>query len=118
MSKKLVLYLVLLIIVAVSIYFYREYNRRPADLEDAKPVFKITATDLVNEFETDEATANKKYLGKIIQVTGVLSSKENHGDTLVNITIGNGMHKVGCRIDKRLINEINQFTISNIISIK
>ncbi len=100
-SKKLIGLIVLVAIAAASVYFYKEYNRKPADLTDVKPAFTIAAKDFVNEFETDESVANKKYLGKIVQVTGMMASAGYQQDTLVNIIIGEGMHKVSCELDKR-----------------
>ncbi len=44
-----------------------------AILEEA-PEFRITAVELVAEYESDESAANEKYKGKVIVVTGVVSS--------------------------------------------
>lgn len=116
--KKLVWSVILLVILTVSAYLYKEYNRKPADLLNATPVFSLSATDLVNDFETDEAAANKKYLDKIIQVSGVLSSVSNQQDTLVNITVGDGMHKVGCKLDNNHTDNIQQYQVSKNIIVK
>jgi len=120
-SKKFVGVFVLIAITAASVYFYYEYNRKAADLTDVQPAFIIAATDLVNEFETDEPAANKKYLGKIIQVTGIMASVEYRHDTLVNIIIGEGIHNVSCELDKRhadtrikKMQEMNSITVKGI----
>lgn len=117
--KKMIAVVVLVAMIAASVYFYKEYNRRPSDLTGAKPAFTIAATDLVNEFETDEPAANKKYLGKIIQLTGMIASARYLQDTLTSIIIGEGMHKVSCEFDKRHTTKaLGQQQEANSITIK
>lgn len=118
MIKKPGWVLLFIAIIVTSLYLYRQYNRKPADLMDTKPAFIITASNLVNEFETDEAAANKKFLGKIIQVNGVLASVDYNQDTLINIILGDGIHRVGCQFDKRHSAGIGKFQEMNTISIK
>jgi len=40
---------------------------------DEEPEFRISATQLAAEYETNESAANEKYKGKIILVTGIIS---------------------------------------------
>lgn len=118
-SKKLIGLVVLVLVTAASVYIYNEYNRKPADLTDVKPAFNLSATDIVKEFETDEPAANKKYLGKIIQVTGTMASAGYQHDTLVSIILGEGLHNVSCELDKRhFIKTLVQQQEANSITIK
>ena len=118
MIKKLVLSILFAAIIIASLYFYLQYNRKPADLMDTKPAFIVTASNLVKEFESDEAAANKKFLGKIIQVNGALASAVYNQDTLINIILGDALHRVGCQFDKRHSPEIEKFHEMNTISVK
>jgi len=118
MFKKLIWSLLFAVILIPSLYFYRQYNRKPADLASIKPAFIITVSNLVNEFETDEIAANKKYLGKVIQVNAVLESAVYSKDTLVNIILGDGLHRVGCQFDKRHTAGTKKIQEMNTISVK
>jgi hypothetical protein len=116
--KRIIWYLFLLVGIAVSIYTYREYNRKPADLLDSKPAFTVAAAELVREFETDEAAANKKYLNKIIQVSGPISSLSSQQDTAIIVAIGDENQQVGCVLNKKYAAIIGRYKISSLIKIK
>ena len=118
MIKKLIGSLLVAAIIIASLYLYWQYNRKPANLVNTKPAFIVTASNLVNEFEIDEAAANIKYLGKIVQVNGTAASVAYSKDTLVNILLGDGLHKVGCQFDKRHTVGKQKFQEMNIISVK
>lgn len=63
---------------------YREFNRRPADVETSKPDFTVSSKDLINEFESSDTTADKKYTDKILEMSGSVHSKEVK-DTLISL---------------------------------
>ena len=118
MIKKLIWSFLFAAIIIASLYLYREYNRKPANLVNTKPAFIVTASNLVNEFEIDEAAANIKYLGKIVQVNGTAASVAYSKDTLVNIMLGDGLHRVGCQFDKRHTAGLEKLQEMHTISIK
>lgn len=118
MIKKLIWFFLFAAIVVASMYLYRQYNRKPADLLHTKPAFIVKASNLINEFETDEVAANKKFLGKTIQVNGVLTSVDYNVDTLINIILGDGIHRVSCQLDKRHSAGIEKFQEMHTISVK
>ncbi len=119
-SKKNILVAAAIIIIIAAGYFYREYNRKPADVIDAAPAYKIEAAKMVELYETDEPEANRQWLGKIVQVAGSITEINNQQDTLINIILGesNAMHKVSCLLDKRHITEIEKCAVGQQISIK
>ena len=118
MIKKLGWSLLFAVIIIASLFVYKQYNRKPADLVDMKPAFIVTASNLVNEFEINEIAANNKFLGKIIQVSGLLASAGYSQDTLINIILGDGLHRVGCQFDKRHNAGLEKFQEMNTISVK
>lgn len=77
---KIALSLISLFIVGLLVGMYY-YNKKVPGLENAEADYTLTANELFNEFDTDEAAANKKYLNKVIAVSGevisVNSEKEN-----------------------------------------
>jgi len=80
-----------------GIYFY---NLRDKDLLKEKPDFLISAEELQKEFESDENASNIKFVNKIIEVTGVISSLEKGENNSMNIALStaNSMSSVICTI--------------------
>lgn len=80
-----------------AIYFF---NLRNKDLLKEKPDFIITAEELQREFESDENASTLKFVNKIVEVTGVISSVENGENSSLNIALitGNSMSSVICTI--------------------
>lgn len=118
-SKKKYLWFLVLPVVAILFFGINEYNRKPKDLSEAKPQEKITAVALITAFKNDEARANKTYLGKTVEITGVISDIENEDDSLINIYLGDSslMEKVSCTMDMRNKEKFGNLTPGQQISI-
>lgn len=100
---KIALFAVLLfaivsILVALSMYF-----KKHKDLASTKPDFVITATALQKEFEDNEKTASEKYINKILEVTGSISSVSQADSSNINISLktGNDLSSVICTFAAR-----------------
>jgi hypothetical protein len=64
-------------------------------------VISIHAATLYNEFQTKEAQANKKWLGKVIEVTGTITSINESGN-YVSVNLGGGPEGgVDCSVLKK-----------------
>ena len=74
------------------------FNLKPKDLSKAKPDFVISATDLQKAFEDSESAATAKYVGKVIEVSGEISSiKPGENNSLsISIKTGSEMSSVIC----------------------
>ncbi len=120
LSKKNILLIAILIVLCTGIYCYKEYNREPADVSNIEPAASLTAIVLVDSYESDEANANKLYLGKTIQLTGAIAEINNLQDTLVNVLIGdsNSMHKVSCLLDSRYLASVKNYRVGQQITIR
>ena len=107
-------------IVAACFYGYNEYNRKPADLGVVKPLASTDAGSLMELYSTDEQRANAMYLGKPIDVTGVIAEINNQQDTLINVMLGNpaDMHKVSCLLDQQNGLKIKQFKTGDKITLR
>ncbi len=99
--KKLIILALIAIVLLVGIYFVNEYFRKPADMTDQKEALMVSAEEMAQQFELNEASANKQYLGKIILVKGIVSDMSNLQDSTLNLVIGNGLHNISCQMDKR-----------------
>ena len=74
------------------------FNLRNKDLLKEKPDFIITAEALQKEFESDENASTLKFVNKIVEVTGVISSVEKGENNSLNIALatGSNMSSVIC----------------------
>ena len=108
------------IILIACIYFYKEYHRKPADVLSMQTFAVTDAMQLINAFETNEATANAKYLGKTIEVKGTVLEVVKQADTLINIFLGDHkqLNKVSCLVDAAHLKEYNQLKPGSICTIK
>ena len=72
MKIKLTILFLLLIVIAIGIYFYTYKGHR--DIAAEKESYAIAVTEIFSEFQSNEITANSKYLNKTIAVSGDLSN--------------------------------------------
>jgi hypothetical protein len=63
--------------------FFKKHD----DLSKVKPDFQLNAKTLCADFESDEAAASKKYIDKVVEVTGTVASVEMGSDSTINVTI-------------------------------
>ena len=84
MKKRIISLFILFVIIVVSLYFYL-YQKR-ADISSMKPDYSVTVKELQQDLIKNTAIFNKKYLDKIIEVNGKITSKDesSHGIILDN----------------------------------
>lgn len=96
---KIVLFVVFFIAVSAIFAALYYYHLGHADLSSAKPDYTVTAVQLQKEFEIDEAAASSKYINKIVEVTGTISSIETSGNVVtINIKTDNDVSSVICTL--------------------
>lgn len=71
MKKKLILILIGALLIGVG-FGIKEYNREVESTADLSADIQITATNLFNEYQANEAQANAAYLDKTIEVSGTI----------------------------------------------
>lgn len=76
-KKQLIIISVVLVLAAVAIYAYREYNRTNKNLATVEADYTMEATALVNEFLTNDTAAYNKYRNKILTVQGMVKAVDN-----------------------------------------
>ena len=99
---KTVIKFIIGIIVLVLIAYMIIINLPKASSTNKTASLSISATELFSEFSSDEAKANKKYIGKIIEVEGtVLNTHRDKQNALVIILdSGDAMGSVLCTLEK------------------
>ena len=101
-SQRIVLFLLFLIGGAgAGWYGYKEYNRTNKDLENVKADFSLASNDLIKEYKANDSLADKKYLGKIIEVSGNVKKIEKDDTGYFTIILGDttSLSSVRCSID-------------------
>jgi hypothetical protein len=83
--------LILGILGGVFGYFF-VYNKPHTDYEKADAEFRFTSEQLFSQYLSDRATAELQYNGKVIEVTGRVTSVENPDSlTVVVFALSQGM---------------------------
>ncbi len=101
MRKAILLFLVVAI-VSIGIGFYM-YQMPVKSLANAKPDVSIDANDLMDKYEENEEQANKAYLGKVIEVKGVVVEVETSDDGTAQILLKSNsmMGRISCSLEAR-----------------
>jgi hypothetical protein len=122
-NKKIVFRLIVIVvflILGVALYAYKEYNRKNVDLAGTKAAFTLTDIQLINEFTQDQNTSNKKYLGKIIELSGNIKKIDTDANGYHTIILGNAvnMNSVRCSVDSAFNKEAHNLSIGSTVVIK
>ncbi len=120
MKKKYILFGFGIIGILLAAYAYYEYNRKAPDLKNKEAVENTTASLLLNDYASNEDSANKKYLGKIIQVKGTITEIQNQQDTSITILLGDTLQtgNVSCLMDSKHLEDVRKFTLGNVVNVK
>ena len=99
--KKIIWTIVLLILAGGSWYGYKEYTRTYKDLIHVNADIKISVTDIIREFETNDSAANKKYPGKIVELSGNVKDIVKDESGFFTVVLGDtaSLSSVRCSID-------------------
>lgn len=69
--------IVIIVIIGIKFFYYKPHP----DYEKELPEFKLTASNLYNQFIESDEDFGKIYNGKVLQITGDLSKVERNGST-------------------------------------
>lgn len=98
---------------------YQMYNKPHQDIASTESDLTIQASDLLNAFETDEATANQKYNDKLVAVSGTVAdvTKED-GTVKVILDTGNPLSGVICQLDELTEHDRTDFEVGETVTLK
>ena len=117
--KRTLLLIVLALVIVLGFYGYREYVRGNKDLQEVAAQVTISAPDLIKAFETDSASANRSYLGKIIAVEGTVKSVEKEeGGATISLGEPGTMSSVRCSMDSAHLAEVAAVKAGQALTIK
>jgi hypothetical protein len=116
--KKAVLALAVLALIGGA-YGYYEYNRGHESMSSAAATESVAATEVFQAFATDETAANTKYLGKVIEIKGkVSSSVTEEGATTVVLFAGSETGTISCKLDPLAQHKRTSFTEGEEVLVK
>ena len=121
-TKRMILTLVLIAVAVAAFLAYKKYTQTHEDVLTLKADVQISASDLIKEFEAGDSAANKKYLDKIIELTGNVKKleKDDAGDYTIVIGDTLSMSSVRClsdtnhRNDAAIVKENSTITIRGV----
>jgi len=79
----------------------KEYNRKNQDLQNVKADIKISAMNLIHEYEANDSASNQKYLGKVVEVDGNIKEVKADEKGFYTVVLGDtsSLSSVHCSMD-------------------
>lgn len=118
--KRTLLYLLALIVLAGLGFAYLQYNKGHRDTASETAAYSLQASGLFQEYETDEAAANQKYLDKLILVAGKVSGVTTADDstTTLSLQTDDPLFVVSCQLLPREKEKLAGITAGQEIKVK
>jgi hypothetical protein len=100
--KKIILLITILAIAAAALGYYY-YTKPRAGVSGMKPEFAFNAAALYETYAADENAANAKYLGRVLEVSGIVKALETDDRGTMNVSLESGdeMGAVSCQFEKK-----------------
>ena len=118
--KKIIGIVIVIAVLAGGFYAYKQWTKPHLDVAAAAEDVSISATDLFKAFSTSEATANPKYLDKVIKVCGTVAenSSTNEGSTTIQLETGDDIGVIMCELDDLTKQEKSSFAKGEAVCFK
>jgi hypothetical protein len=119
-KRKIVLLLIVLAAGAIGWYGFKEYIRTNKDLSNVNADIKISAVDLITEYEKNDSLANTKYIGRIIETNGNVKAieKDDRGYYTIVLADTGTMSSVRCSIDTAHQNDAANIALGSSIVVR
>jgi hypothetical protein len=90
--------LVVILIIGGAVYYV--FNKPHRNVLNEEPSFSLSSDQLLSEYDKDTASANKKYLDKVIQLKGQVSDMvtDQQGGVVIVLNDGKSMFGITCSI--------------------
>lgn len=99
MRRIILIIIAVAAVIGVSVGIYL-WNKPHKNMERAQADVVISATELMADFNEDEAAANTKYLDKVIAVKGtIMGVNESNGVTTISLETNDDFGAVACELD-------------------
>lgn len=92
--KRILIGCTIALVVVATVVAVRMYNKPHRTISAQEADFSVSASHLIDAFSSDEATANEKYVGKVVEVRGNVRELFHDGNTLV-VVLGDSSQTAG-----------------------
>ncbi len=109
-----------LLVVGGLLAFKLAQPKGPLDIHSAPTEVTINAGSLYEAFETEETSANGKYVGKVIEVSGALSSisQDDSGRYIISLSADSPLGQITCNLAPKEPNPTTTVAVGQSIIIK
>jgi tRNA_anti-like len=100
-KRKIFLFFIAAVLGVAGWYGYKEYSRTNKHLDNVKADVKISAIELIKEYEKNDSIADTKYLGKVIETKGNVKAieKDDNGYYTIVLADTGTLSSVRCLVD-------------------
>jgi hypothetical protein len=122
MKKFLKIILIVIFIIAVllaGVYLYLRFMPEKS-ISNQKADFSLSATKLAEEYETNSTGSDRKFIDRIIEVTGVISEITIDQKNSVVFILSDKASSTGvlCTLNEKFHKKINRYKIGDTITVK
>ena len=114
---KTILYGIALLLLVVGLTGYFLYQKKPARADQQSAAYRMTATELLHAFQQNEQAANSRYLGKWLEVDGVVNLA-NGEDGVFYLGEPVAASSVSCLLDSSYKKQALSIKAGDTISVK
>jgi DNA/RNA endonuclease YhcR with UshA esterase domain len=116
--KKIIVGIVVLGIIGAFVV-YKTYNKPHVDVSETSADVTISANRIMQDFSSDENTANTNYLDKIILVKGIVSeTKIENKIGIITLKTDDDFGSVQCHLSEEATKEIGTLKQGQTITVK
>lgn len=119
--KKLLPLLILVIALVTIVMLFHVYRSsdKPATVWEQKTEAKVDARSLYDEFVRDETGANEKYLNKIVEVSGEVSTTQtSSGSSVVVLRTNDPTYGIRCRLERGPGEDAKTYKVGQSVTLK
>lgn len=111
-KKKLIIFGVILLIIIIAVVV----SNLPKNYDFDNPAASVTVDTILNDFQNDSANASEKYSGKVVAVTGQVSSIEESYVIISAYDDDNLLYGVWCYMAN--LDELKNFKVGETVTIE
>ena len=115
---KIALFIVTFIALSSILAALYLFNMKHTDMAKAKPDFVITASLLQKDFESDETAASTKYINKIIEVNGKITSVKPGENNILSISLATDSDMTSIICTFPAITDTSKFKVGDDITLR
>lgn len=119
MNKKKIIIGILVLGIIGAFVGYKMYNKPHVDVAEASADITISANKILEAFSTDETTANKKYLDKIVAVKGEIAEMKTEKEKgIITLKTNDDFGSILCHLSEASTKKMSALKEGQTITVK